>query len=175
MNPFRLIRRKLRLAQSGIPGISDTTVQRIEIGQYEELSDGMIDALVQAVEAKGTDFSEIAEELQSTYGTPYLTEAYQKWRISRRKSFGDRAEWPDLDQLDQSVSPMHAFIAELSGTLYRFCTDLCVQGPTVERYARGEYAYDNPPESLQEAFEQAGYTERNKLFSLQRKWIDGDR
>ena len=172
LNPYKLIRKRLRLTQDKIPGLSKVTVYRIETGQYEQLSDNMVNGLVTAVEERDIDFAEIANDLNDRYGTPYLTQAYEKWREIQRRSFGDSVTWPDLKKLRTDVSPMEAFVEEVSGTLHTFCTSLCLQGPTVVRYMSGAYQYFDPPEALEKALEQAGYAERNKLFTLQRRWID---
>lgn len=176
INPFAFIRRRLKLTQAEVPGLSATTVQRIENGQYEELSDGMIGSLVEAVEYRGVDFADISSELSDTYGTPYLTEAYATWRGENRKRFGSRTMWPPLERLtEEGKSPMSVFIRETAGTEYKFCTGLSIQEPTVGRYVRGEHEYFEAPWALDEALAQAGYADRKKLFALQREWIEHGR
>lgn len=173
MNPFKLVRTRLRLPQHGITGLSDSTVERIEAGHYESLSDGMIDALSRAVTDRGIDFEEISNDLNDRYGTPYIAEAYQRWRVQQRREFGDKVTWPDLDEIRRREgSPMRNFALEVSGSVNGFCRDLCIQAPTLERYMRGKYAYAEPPLALQEALQEAGYPERRRLFDLQGKWID---
>lgn len=172
MNPFQMIRRRLRRSRSGIYGLSVATVQRIELGFYEALSDGMVDALVSEVEDAGIDFADIAADLESVYGTPYLSQAYQAWRKMRRQETGRTAQWPNLEELSSAETPIGAFARAVSGSMFGFCRDFCVQGPTVARYAEGAFEYVTAPASLRQALEDAGYPEIDRLFNMQREWID---
>ena len=171
-NPFYTIRRRLRLTQRAITGLSISSVQRIEMGHYEALSEGMLNALVAEVEDAGVDFAEIAEELEAEYGTPYLAEAYQKWRVEHRQLSGARLTWPVLDDLPWGQSPIGAFARLTSGSVAAFCKDFCIQVPTLTRYAEGRYDYLEPPQALRQALTDARYPEIEELFRLQRKWID---
>lgn len=172
-NPVRMIRKKLRLPTRAVPGIGQATVLRLEAGHYEELSDGMADALVEAVTANGVDFDVIAADLQHTFGTPYLSVAYVKWRRMHRAETGDRVTWPSLSRLGAGAeSPMGSFARQVSGSVHQFCMDFCVQGPTLARYIRGEYNYLRPPQTIRQALEDARYPQIEELFSKQREWLD---
>ena len=82
-NPYRMIRRRLRVGGRGL-GLASSTISPIESGQYEELSDGMVGALYLAVADAGVDTEVLAAELEDTFGTPYLAEAYLRWRREMR-------------------------------------------------------------------------------------------
>lgn len=180
-NPYRMIRRRLKLSGRAL-GLSSSTVSRIESGQYEELSAGMVEALFSAVSAAGADTDVLAAELESIFGTPYLAEAYLRWRKAQRKSAGDVAEWPSIARVRKRMAdgeaPVGAFARLTSGSVDRFCAQFCIQAPTLTRYIEGrssnkELPYLEPPAAVREALTDAGYDELDKLFSLQRKWIDG--
>lgn len=175
-NPYRMIRRKLRLGGRGL-GMSSSTVSRIESGQYEELSDGMVGALFLAVADAGVDTSVLAAELKQAFGTPYLAEAYLRWRHMKRKVEGDAADWPHLAAVQArgvvGESPMGAFARLTSGSVEKFCSTFCIQAPTLVRYIEGKFDYLSPPASLVEALEDAGYDEAETLFDMHREWIDG--
>lgn len=51
-NPYRMIRQRLKIGGRAL-GMSSSTVSRIESGQYEELSDGMVGALFAVANAGG--------------------------------------------------------------------------------------------------------------------------
>ena len=172
VNPFQLIRRRLRKPRAGITELSLSTVQRIELGFYEALSDGMVDALLHEVEAAGVPLEDVAAQLEETYGTPYLSVAYEQWRRDRRAETGRAARWPHLDDLSPNESPMGGFARAVSGTMHGFCKDFCVQGPTVARYAEGAFNYISAPTALRQALSDAGYPEIEKLFNMQREWIE---
>ena len=175
-NPFRMIRKRLKLSGRAL-GLASSTVSRIENGQYEELSDGMVQALFQAVSKAGADTHVLAAELEDRYGTPYLSEAYLRWRKAKRASVGDVISWPSLGSVRSRVllgeSPMGAFARLASGSVGRFCTQLCIQVPTLTRYIEGQFGYLSPPQAVEEALTDAGYDELEALFELQREWIDG--
>lgn len=174
-NPYRKIRRRLRLTMRDLD-LASSTVSRIESGQYEQLSDGMVGALFLAVADAGADTDVLAAELEREYGTPYLALAYQRWRELKRKYIGDHAQWPTLasvrNRSKYGESPMGAFTRMVSGSVDRFCSEFCVQAPTLTRYIEGKHSYIDPPASVREALEQAGYDEAEKLFEMQRKWLD---
>lgn len=175
-NPFRMIRRRLKLSGRAL-GLASSTVSRIESGQYEELSDGMVGALFLAVANAGADTDVLAAELEDRFGTPYLAEAYLRWRRMKRKSEGDTAPWPELSEVQARAllgeSPMGAFARLTSGTVEKFCSQFCMQAPTLTRYIGGQFGYLVPPQAVREALTDAGYDELETLFEMQRKWIDG--
>ena len=177
-NPYRMIRRRLKLSGRAL-GMSASTVSRIESGQYEELSDGMVGALYLAVADAGADIDVLAAELEETFGTAYLDEAYLRWRRMKRKSEGDRTQWPRLEGVWGRTllgeSPMGAFTRLVSGTVERFCSRFCLQAPTLARYIEGKFDYLEPPAIVREALTDAGYDELEELFEMQRKWIDRER
>lgn len=176
-NPYRMIRRRLRLGGRGL-GLSSSTVSRIESGQYEELSDGMVGKLFLAVSSAGADTAVLAAELEETFGTPYLAEAYLRWRRMKRKTEGDTVQWPSLSTVAErkrfGESPMGAFARLTSGSVDKFCSAFCLQAPTLTRYIEGHFDYLVPPATVREALTDAGYDELDELFELQRKWIDGE-
>lgn len=174
-NPYRMIRKRLNLGGRGL-GLSSSTVSRIESGQYEVLSDGMVGALYLAVASADVDTSVLAAELEEKFGTPYLSEAYLKWRRMKRKVEGDTAQWPHRAALQSRMllgeAPMGAFARLVSGSVDKFCSTFCIQAPTLARYIEGDFDYLVPPTSVREALAEAGYDELDELFDLQRKWID---
>ena len=181
-NPYRMIRRRAQLGGRAL-GLSSSTVSRIESGQYEELSDGMVGALFLAISDAGVDTAVLAAELESRFGTPYLSEAYLRWRKMKRKTEGDKAQWPHMAAIAQRAkmgeSPMGAFARLTSGSVHKFCTTFCIQAPTLTRYIEGrssgkELPYLMPPAAVVEALTAAGYDSRDELFDMQRKWIDGN-
>lgn len=181
-NPYLMIRRRLRLGGRSL-GLTSSTVSRIENGQYEELSDGMVEALFIAVAESGVDTDVLAAELERDFGTPYLAEAYLRWRRMKRKIEGDTVAWPKLSVVRARVrdgeAPMGAFARLTSGSVEKFCSQFCIQAPTLGRYIKGRSGaktlpYLEPPVSLREALTDAGYDKPESLFELQRKWIDGE-
>lgn len=178
VNPYRKIRRQFRISTRGL-SISSATVSRIEAGHYEELSDEMVGTLFLAITSAGADIDLIAADLEDTYGTPYLSYAYMKWRKLKRRTEGDTVQWPHLAAVRtrklMGESPMGAFARLTSGSVPKFCSQFCVQAPTLARYIEGHFDYIEPPASVREALEDAGYSELEELFTLQRKWIDGNR
>lgn len=176
-NPYRMIRRRLRLGGRGL-GLSSSTVSRIESGQYEELSDGMVGKLFLAVASAGADTDVLAAELEETFGTPYLAEAYKRWRRMKRKSEGDTVKWPTLTQVlrkqELGESPMGAFTRLVSGSVDKFCATFCLQAPTLVRYIEGRFDYVVPPMTVREALTDAGYDGLDELFNLQREWLDAE-
>lgn len=179
-NPFRAIRRKLRLPMRGIRGLSLGTVQRIERGHYEQISDGMADALFTEVEAAGANVDLMVAELERVFGTPYLVEAYRRWRTLHRKESGSAAEWPTIAQIEagaqeQRISPVLAFTRLVSASLGSFCDDYCLQAVTVRSYAAGRFTYLVPPKSFVTAMQEAGYPYLEQLVELHREWVDNRR
>lgn len=176
-NPFQLVRRKLMLSTRGVEGLAVSTVARIEAGHYEQLSDGMVDAIAKAVKAKGVDFGVIATELEKRFGTDNLGLAYERWRRQHRAETGDSVLWPSPEKIERvsagrGEAPMLTFCRLIAGNVPKFCSALCLQKPTVDRYIKGEFNYLNPPDSIKQALSDAGYTDSEQLFELQRKWID---
>ena len=179
-NPYRMIRRRLRVGGRGL-GLASSTISRIESGQYEELSDGMVGALYLAVAEAGVDTEVLAAELEDTFGTPYLAEAYLRWRRMKRKSEGDTTHWPRLSEIETLAkygqAPMGAFARSVSGSVEKFCAQFCIQAPTLTRYIEGrsgekELPYFEPPASVREALTDAGYDHLDELFEMQRMWRD---
>lgn len=177
-NPYRMIRRRLKIGGRAL-GMSASTVSRIESGQYEELSDGMVETLFRAVSKAGADTDVLAAELEDRFGTPYLAEAYLRWRSMKRRSEGDLADWPELSEVQarqrSGESPMGAFARLTAVSVDRFCSRFCVQVPTLTRYIEGRFDYLEPPQSVRVALTEAGYDELEELFEMQRKWIDRGR
>lgn len=175
-NPYRMIRQRLKIGGRAL-GMSSSTVSRIESGQYEELSDGMVGALFLAVANAGADTDVLAAELEEKFGTPYLAEAYLRWRHMKRRTEGDAVTWPRLSVIRQRAvmgeAPMGAFARLTSGSVERFCSQFCLQAPTLARYIEGSFDYLAPPAAVREALTDAGYDKLDELFDLQRKWIDG--
>ena len=175
-NPYRMIRRRLKIGVRAL-GFSPSTVFRIEHGQYEELSDEMVGALFVAVQAAGADTDVLAAELEDRFGTPYLSEAYLRWRKAKRKSEGDTVKWPQLAEVQarQAVyeSPMGAFARLVSGSTGRFSAQFCIPEATLMRFVNGDYGYIAAPGAVREALSDARYDELDELFEMQGKWIDG--
>jgi hypothetical protein len=171
-----MIRKRMQIKPGAIL-LADSVISRIEHGHYEELSDGMSMALLDAVNVVEGDFTIIADDLNRMYGTPYLDEAYKKWRQWKRSTTGDHIEWPRLhevvlESLELGVSPMAVFVKKTSKSLNSFCSELCLQVPTMERFIEGRFNYLLPPATLVEALKQARYAEADTLFELQQEWID---
>lgn len=181
-NPYQMVRKRLKISGRSLArienGISSSTVSRIENGLYEELSAGMIQPLLDEAKRNGVDFEVIAAELETRYGTPYLHEAYSRWRHAKRGEIGDGAEWPELSEVQARMrngeSPMGAFASIFAGTVDRFCNALCIPPSTLARYVEGRFDYLQPPAAVREALTDARYPEIDALFEMQRKWIDGE-
>lgn len=176
-NPYRMIRRRLKIGVRAL-GFSTSTVFRIEHGQYEELSDEMVGKLFIAVTDAGADTDVLAAELEDRFGTPYLAEAYLRWRRMKRASEGDTTRWPSLADVQahqtRFESPLNAFARLVSGSASRLCAQFCIPEATFLRYSNGNYAYLEPPSAVKEALAEARYDEFDELFEMQGKWIDGE-
>src|SRR5690606_36377073 len=123
----------------------------------------------------GADLEVLAAELEENFGTPYIAEAYLRWRRMKRKSEGDKTEWPSIESIEHQMflgqAPMAAFARAVSGSVDRFCTRFCIQAPTLTRYIEGrsgdkELPYFMPPASVVEALTDSGYDECDDLFEL---------
>ena len=172
-NPFRRLRQAMNLSQRGVPGLSRPVVEAIELGSYESLSDKMLSALYDYYAERGQD-ERYTEILSDEYGTPYLEHAYTGWRKAKRALVGADTNWPRLAQVEghREIAPMQLF-AELSrGSVRRFCRDLCLQWPTVDRYIKGKYDYLTPPASLDQALTDSGYDYGLALFDAHRNWLE---
>lgn len=182
-NPYRFIRRRLKLSRGAL-GFATSTLSRIENGQYETLSDEMVARLLAEAERLGADLEVLAGELEERFGTPYLGEAYLRWRKMRRKVSGDLVKWPKLGGIRRGVlvgqSPVEALAKQTAVTVDRFCTLFCLQEPTMRRYMRGssgrkQLVYAEPAAAVREALEDAGYPDLEELVEMQRRWLDGER
>ena len=129
----------------------------------------------------GVDTEVLAAELEDTFGTPYLAEAYLRWRRMKRKSEGDTTHWPRLSEIEMLAkygqAPVGAFARAVSGSVEKFCAQFCIQAPTLTRYIEGrsgekELPYFEPPASVREALTDAGYDHLDELFEMQRMWRD---
>lgn len=163
----------MNLSQRAVPGLSRPVVEAIELGSYESLSDKMLAALYDYYAERG-QLERYTAILSDEYGTSYLEHAYAGWRKAKRALVGADTQWPRLAQVEghREVSPLQLF-AELSrGSVRRFCRDLCLQWPTVDRYLKGKYDYLTPPDSLVQALADGGYDYGVALFAAHRDWLD---
>lgn len=137
------------------------TVIGIESGMYPELSERMIAAITDA----GRD-SNMLELLLDEYDTPYLTRAYEQWRIDSRMALN----LPTVELRYNELSPMHYFVKDTVGSVQGFAKKLKVPPATLLRYIRGEQKH--MPMEIRTALHDAGCTQIEQLEKINFSWIN---
>jgi len=166
-NPFALLRERAGYTQKRFGadfGFAKQTIVGIESGMYPELSERMITAIEDASDKAGMP---MLDTLLEEYDTPYLANAYDKWKhLERRQVILPAVElrWTD------EFSPMHFFVKDTIGSVQGFSKKLKVPPAMVLRYIRGDQRH--MPMSLWVALEDIGYTELTELQQLQAEWTD---
>lgn len=169
-NPYAYLRMKAGLSQRKFCAefkFAKQTLVGIEKGFYPTLSTRMIDAISFACDNANVD---IAAELSDVYLTPYITRAYEAWRIKDRDG-ALLATWrPEpFDLFDRKRSPMELFVDQTIGSVQGFAKMLKIPPATLSRYMRGEQAM--MPTSIFTALEAVKYPYLRELQASQREWV----
>lgn len=137
------------------------TVIGIESGMYPELSERMTDAITQACYN-----IDMLSTLLEEYDTPYLSKAYEAWRIKSRRVL----VLPTVELHYDALSPMHYFVKDTIGSVQGFAKKLKVPPATLLRYIRGDQKF--MPMEIKTALQDAGCEQVNELEQIHFSWIN---
>lgn len=168
-NPYVRLRELCGLTQKAFcerNGFGKMTMVYLEAGMYTKVSERQNIALGKECSQRGVDAKAV---LKDEYGTESLTVAYMQWRTERRKNAPERADFPETFRSTTANSPMSFFVADMTGSMQRFCKVVKIQPATVTRYAKGETM--KMPKELRTALEEMGFDRIAELEKLQSQWV----
>lgn len=167
-NPYKHLREKAGYTQKKFCDEFDfakQTLLSIEQGIYEEISDRMYRAIVDAALIAGI---EIVQELSDVYNNLSLFKAYSDWRVEERKKVSPEILRYVPEYAQGDLSPMHWFVQSTTGSVQGFAKQLKVQTATILSYITGKQK--DMPHPLREALADAGYPYIGELEHVQNDW-----